>query len=63
MEQIICVQVYDDNGRYLTQFGKLGTCPYEFDLPEHVEFDEKDDKGTIYVIDRGNTRIQTFLPC
>ena len=57
------VQVFDNNGKYLTQFGKFGTGPGEFDLPEHVAFDEKDDKGTVYVVDRGNARIQIFLPC
>jgi sugar lactone lactonase YvrE len=57
------VQVFDNDGTFLTQFGKFGTGPGEFDLPEHVAFDEEDDKGTVYVVDRGNARIQTFLPC
>ena len=57
------VQVFDNDGNFLTQFGKFGTSPGEFDLPEHVAFDKKDKKGTIYVVDRGNHRIQTFLPC
>ena len=46
MEQNPCPS-YDNNGIYLIQFGKLGACPGEFELPEHVAFDEKDDKGTI----------------
>jgi tripartite motif-containing protein 71 len=57
------VQVFDNDGNFLTQFGKFGTGPGEFDLPEHVAFDKKDKKGTVYVVDRGNHRIQTFLPC
>ena len=57
------VQVFDNNGNFLTQFGKLGVGNGEFDLPEHVAFNKKDDKGTVYVVDRGNARIQTFLPC
>ena len=32
-------------------------------LPEHIAFDAKDKKATVYVVDRGNHRIQTFLPC
>ena len=57
------VQVFDNEGNFLTQFGKLGVGNGEFKKPEHVAFNEKDDKGTIYVVDRGNARIQTFLPC
>jgi DNA-binding beta-propeller fold protein YncE len=57
------VQVFDNDGNFLTQFGKFGTSPGEMDLPEHVAFNERDDKGTVYVVDRGNARIQTFLPC
>jgi hypothetical protein len=57
------VQVFDTDGNFITQFGKYGTGPGEFDLPEHVAFDKKDKKGTVYVVDRGNHRIQTFLPC
>ena len=57
------VQVFDTDGNFITQFGKFGTGHGEFDLPEHVAFDAKDNKGTVYVVDRGNHRIQTFLPC
>ena len=57
------VQVFDNEGNFLTQFGKLGVGNGEFQKPEHVAFNEKDDKGTVYVVDRGNHRIQTFLPC
>ena len=57
------VQVFDKDGKFLTQFGKLGEGNGEFQKPEHVAFDEKDMKGTVYVVDRGNHRIQTFLPC
>jgi sugar lactone lactonase YvrE len=57
------VQVFDTEGNFLTQFGKLGVGNGEFKKPEHVAFNEKDVKGTVYVVDRGNARIQTFLPC
>jgi hypothetical protein len=57
------VQVFDTDGNFITQFGKFGNATGQFDQPEHVAFDPKDDKGTVYVVDRGNARIQTFLPC
>ena len=57
------VQVFDNEGNFLTQFGKVGAGNGEFNKPEHVAFNEKDDKGIVYVVDRGNHRIQTFLPC
>jgi sugar lactone lactonase YvrE len=57
------VQVFDKDGKFLTEFGKLGVGNGEFKKPEHVAFNEKDEKGTVYVVDRGNARIQTFIPC
>ena len=57
------VQVFDNDGNFLTQFGKLGVGNGEFKKPEHVAFNEKDKKATVYVVDRGNQRIQAFLPC
>lgn len=47
----------------LTQFGKWGVGNGEFKKPEHVAFNEKDGKGTVYVVDRGNHRIQVFVTC
>jgi tripartite motif-containing protein 71 len=57
------VQVFDSDGKLLTQFGKWGVGNGEFKKPEHVAFNEKDEKGTVYVVDRGNHRIQVFVPC
>ena len=57
------VQVFDTDGKYLTQFGKIGVGDGQMQLPEHIAFDAKDKKATVYVVDRGNHRIQTFLPC
>ena len=57
------VQVFDTDGKYLTQFGKIGVGDGQMQLPEHIAFDAKDKKATVYVVDRGNYRIQTFLPC
>jgi DNA-binding beta-propeller fold protein YncE len=57
------VQVFDSDGKLLTQFGKVGVGNGEFKKPEHVAFNEKDGKGTVYVVDRGNHRIQVLVPC
>jgi DNA-binding beta-propeller fold protein YncE len=57
------VQVFDSEGKLLTQFGKVGVGNGEFKKPEHVAFNEKDGKGTVYVVDRGNHRIQVFVLC
>ncbi len=57
------VQIFDSDGKFLTQFGKWGVGNGEFKKPEHVAFNYKDGKGTVYVVDRGNQRIQVFLPC
>jgi DNA-binding beta-propeller fold protein YncE len=57
------VQVFDSDGKLLSQLGKVGVGNGEFEKPEHVAFNEKDGKGTIYVVDRGNHRIQVFVPC
>jgi hypothetical protein len=43
------VQVFDSNGKLLTQFGKWGGGNGEFKKPEHVAFNEKDGKGTVYM--------------
>ena len=57
------VQVFDTDGKYLTQFGEIGSGDGQMKKPEHVAFDAKDKKATVYVVDRGNHRMQTFLPC
>ena len=57
------IQVFDSDGKLLTQLGKWGVGNGEFKKPEHVAFNEKDEKGTVYVVDRGNHRIQVFVPC
>lgn len=57
------VQVFDSDGSLLTQFGKWGIRNGEFKKPEHEAFNEKDEKDAIYVVDRGNHKIQVFIPC
>jgi sugar lactone lactonase YvrE len=48
---------FDKTGKYLTQFGKKGTGPGEFDQPHALAMDSK---GRLFVGDRGNNRIQIY---
>ena len=54
------IQVFDTEGNFITQFGKYGVGNGEFHKPEHVTVDKD---GNVYVVDRGNHRIQVFSPC
>jgi DNA-binding beta-propeller fold protein YncE len=49
------VIVFDRNGKYIKEFGKLGSGPVEFDQPHALAFDSK---GRLFVGDRSNNRIQ-----
>ena len=53
------VQIFDTNGHFITKVGKLGTTDGQFKKPEHVFIDTG---GNLYVVDRGNARIQVFQP-
>ncbi len=48
---------FDKKGKFLMEWGKLGTGPGEFDQPHALAFDSK---GLLYVGDRNNNRIQVF---
>ncbi len=48
---------FDKNGRYITEFGKPGTAPGEFNFPHALAFDSK---GRLFVADRSNNRLQIF---
>jgi DNA-binding beta-propeller fold protein YncE len=47
------------NGDWVKQWGTPGSGPGEFNTPHSIA---SDDKGNIYVADRGNRRIQVFDP-
>jgi len=51
------VAKYDKNGDWVKQWGEHGAKPGEFSTPHSIA---ADSKGTIYVADRGNRRIQVF---
>jgi DNA-binding beta-propeller fold protein YncE len=48
---------FDKNGKYIKEWGKLGTGPGDFDQPHGLAFDSK---GLLYVGDRNNNRVQVF---
>ena len=50
---------FSKDGKYLLTWGKKGSAPGEFDIPHSIAVDSK---GTVYVSDRENNRIQIFDP-
>jgi DNA-binding beta-propeller fold protein YncE len=48
---------YTPDGKRVKQWGKPGAGPGEFSLPHVIQIDEK---GTVYVADRENGRIEKF---
>src|SRR5262249_28129145 len=50
---------FSKEGKYLLDWGKRGTGSGEFNTPHSVAVDSK---GTVYVSDRENNRIQLFDP-
>jgi len=54
------IQVFDTDGNFTTSIGTSGTGDGQFSKPEHVNIDSS---GNVYVVDRGNQRMQVFSPC
>ena len=48
---------FDKNGKFIKEWGKLGTGPGEFDQPHALAWDSK---GLLWVGDRNNNRVQAF---
>ncbi len=48
---------FDQDGKFVKAWGKLGTGPGEFSLPHAIAVDSR---GRLYVADRNNARIQVF---
>jgi sugar lactone lactonase YvrE len=48
---------FDKSGKFIKEWGKLGTGPGEFDQPHALAFDSK---GRLFVGDRNNNRVQVF---
>lgn len=51
------MQVFDQQGRVVRQWGKQGSAPGEFHYPENVAFDFS---GQILISDQCNHRVQVF---
>lgn len=51
------VMKFSKDGKFIKEWGKLGTGPGEFDQPHALAFDSK---GRLYVGDRNNNRVQVF---
>jgi len=48
---------FTKDGKYVKEWGRLGTAPSEFRTPHALAFDAR---GRLFVADRGNHRIQIF---
>jgi sugar lactone lactonase YvrE len=48
---------FDKTGKFIKEFGKLGTGPGEFDQPHALAFDAQ---GRLFVGDRNNNRVQVL---
>jgi len=48
---------FTKDGKYIKEWGKIGTAPAEFRTPHALAFDSR---GRLFVADRGNHRIQIF---
>ncbi len=53
------VQVFDLFGHFITKIGTMGSGDGQLCKPEHVSIDPE---GNLFVVDRGNARIQVFAP-
>ena len=53
------IQKFDSNGNFITKWGTEGIGDGQFDEPTGIALDSS---GNVYVVDRGNSRIQLFAP-
>jgi predicted membrane-bound mannosyltransferase/DNA-binding beta-propeller fold protein YncE len=53
------IAVFDEDGKYITEFGTAGLDPGQFDEPVGVA---ASNDGTVYVTDTWNQRVQSFIP-
>ena len=51
------VSIFSTDGEFIKSFGRKGNGPAQFNLPCGIALDKS---GTLYVSDRGNSRIQFF---
>jgi len=51
------IQVFDGNGGFLREWGRLGSSPGDFENPIGVQIGPA---GDVWVVDSGNERVQVF---
>ena len=51
------VQKFDSNGNFITKWGSTGNGDGQFQSPIGITVNSK---GIVYVVDGGNSRIQSF---
>lgn len=51
------IHLFDQNGKYLTGFGRQGRGPGEFEVPSAIK---TDTEGFIYIVDHRNARISVW---
>jgi DNA-binding beta-propeller fold protein YncE len=56
------VQIFTNNGTFITSFGSEGEADGQFNRPEGIGVDPFSGTGLVYVADTGNSRIQVFKP-
>jgi DNA-binding beta-propeller fold protein YncE len=50
---------FDKGGKFVKEWGELGSKPGQFSIPHAIAVDSK---GRVYVADRNNVRVQVFEP-
>ena len=53
------VEKFDKEGNFITQWGGFGNGKGQFNFPYGITVDAK---GSVFVVDSGNTRVEQFMP-
>ena len=53
------IEKFDKEGNFITQWGGYGNGDGQFNFPYGIAVDAR---GSVFVVDSGNTRVQQFMP-
>ena len=53
------IEKFDREGNFITQWGGFGNGEGQFNFPYGIAVDAR---GSVFVVDSGNTRVQQFMP-